>query len=146
MRRQLKWIRSLGALTFTGSIFVGLVGAAPAQDVPTAGSRVTAQCPKTPLGEELIVCGRRERSPYRLPEPPEGFDPKGPVDSVSRERNRLLDLGATGIHSCSTVGPGGWTGCDLIRWKGAQEQWAVSRPNDPTVSFHVGPLKRSVID
>jgi hypothetical protein len=76
-------------------------------------------------GEEVVVCGRRdERSPYRLPELQEGFDWRGDVDSVSRERHSLYEMGAFGIGSCSTVGPGGWTGCDFIKWKAEKEQRA----------------------
>ena len=92
--------------------------------------------------EEIVVCGRRDgRSPYRVPEVDQGFDPGGTVDSVSRERHRLLDLGATGIQSCSTVGPGGWTGCDLIRWREAQEQYGggAGRGEGGT-SVRLGPL------
>jgi hypothetical protein len=34
------------------------------------------------------------------------------MESVSRERNALMEPGArTGTGSCSTVGPGGFTGC-----------------------------------
>lgn len=74
-------------------------------------------------GEEIVVCGDREvRSPYRLP-PSQRFDPAGSVDSVSRERHRLYEQGESGIGSCSTVGPGGWTGCMSKRWKEAREQW-----------------------
>ena len=62
--------------------------------------------------EELVVCGRRiEPDRYRLPIRPNRFDPKGAVDSVSRERHRLIQEGDAGIGSCSTVGAGGFTGC-----------------------------------
>ena len=85
--------------------------------------RVVRDCPASRDEEEIVVCGRTpERSPYRVPPPPERFDPYGPVDSVSRERHRLYELGETGIQSCSNVGPGGWTGCDVIRWRQAREQ------------------------
>jgi hypothetical protein len=63
-------------------------------------------------GEEIVVCGRRgESERYRLPIRPQGFDAAGPVDSVSRERHRLIQEGDSGVGSCSTSGPGGWTGC-----------------------------------
>jgi hypothetical protein len=76
-------------------------------------------------GEEIVVCGRRERprSPYRLPEPPPRFDAGGGDESVSRERHGLYEQGDTGIHSCSTVGPGGYTGCSFRAWKDSDEQW-----------------------
>jgi hypothetical protein len=80
-------------------------------------------CPKTE--ENIVVCGRRDRprSPYRLPEPPPRFDAGEGTASVSRERHGLYEQGATGIHSCSTVGPGGWTGCTFRKWKEGYEQW-----------------------
>jgi hypothetical protein len=75
--------------------------------------------------DEIVVCGRREqpRSPYRLPEPPPRFDAGGGDESVSRERHGLYEQGDTGIHSCSTVGPGGYTGCSFRQWKDSDEQW-----------------------
>ncbi|PSJ37923.1 hypothetical protein [Allosphingosinicella deserti] len=83
------------------------------------------------VGEEIVVCARREekRSPYRIPEPPDRFDPGGSTASVSRERNSLLDHGDTGIGSCSAVGPGGSTGCMLRQWKKDDQQWADQRPS-----------------
>ena len=75
--------------------------------------------------DEVVVCGRRERprSPYRLPEPPPRFDAGGSDSSVSRERHQLYEMGDTGIHSCSAVGPGGYTGCVFKQWKNSDEQW-----------------------
>jgi hypothetical protein len=73
-------------------------------------------------GEEIVVCGRPLRSPYRLPEPPPGFDPGAGVSSVSRERNALFDVGETGIGSCSNVGAGGPFGCTFKQWKHAEQQ------------------------
>lgn len=69
-------------------------------------------CPAGGVTSEIVVCGRRnEDIRYRLPLKQEWFDPKGPVASVSRERNRLLEGQDSGLGSCSTVGPGGMTGC-----------------------------------
>lgn len=73
---------------------------------------INARCPPQKEGEEIVVCGRRnETERYRLPIRSEGFDPNGPIDSVSRERHRLIQEGDAGIGSCSTTGPGGYTGC-----------------------------------
>ncbi|HZG08303.1 MAG TPA: hypothetical protein VEZ70_04905 [Allosphingosinicella sp.] len=85
----------------------------------------TLDKPCRPDAEEIIVCGRREeqRSPFRLAEPPPRFDPGGSDYSVSRERHSLYEHGDTGIHSCSTVGPGGYTGCAFRKWKDGDEQW-----------------------
>ncbi len=75
-------------------------------------------------GEEIVVCGERDaRSPYRIPPPPDGFDPGGTVQSVSRERHSLYEVGDSGIGSCGTVGPGGWTGCMHRTWKEKRQQY-----------------------
>jgi hypothetical protein len=113
--------------------------AAPVPPVPDPACDEPADAP------EIVVCGRSEDAQYRLPSP-DGFDPRGLIDSVSRERNRLMDVGASGIHSCSTVGPGGWTGCDLRRWRQAHEQRAgISQEQPHAVTFgpvSVGAIKR----
>jgi hypothetical protein len=92
-------------------------------DAPAIVPQVDKPC--KPDAEEILVCGRREerRSPYRLPEPPPRFDAGGNDQSVSRERHSLYEQGDTGIHSCSTVGPGGYTGCTFQKWKNGDEQW-----------------------
>lgn len=100
-------------------------------------------CAESPAPSEIVVCGRGEDARYRLPSP-DGFDPRGLVDSVSRERHRLMDVGASGIQSCSTVGPGGWTGCDVRRWRQAHEQRAGIEQEQPNaVTF--GPVAVGVI-
>ena len=93
-----------------------LAGAAPAAAQTGDPPRIRILTPECEgaYGDEIVVCGRRERlrSRYRLPEMPDpGFDPAGDQASVSRERNALMEAGAGGIGSCSTVGPGGAWGC-----------------------------------
>lgn len=72
----------------------------------------TRRCDPAADPDEVVVCGRRlpaER--YRLPIRPDRFDPKGPIDSISRERHKLIQEGDAGIGSCSAIGPGGSSGC-----------------------------------
>jgi hypothetical protein len=82
----------------------------------------TGDC-RIPADGTVLVCGHRD-SPFRLPpalrDP--GFDVDGPLDSVSRERHKLMETGESGIGSCSNVGAGGWTGCMVKGWKAADEQ------------------------
>ena len=79
-----------------------------------------------PVGEgqddEIVVCRRRDNEKYRLPIRENRFDPGGATDSVSRERHRLIEEGDAGIGSCSTVGPGGYTGCFPQNIKRRQQQ------------------------
>jgi hypothetical protein len=123
----------------------GAAGPPPAVPAPdSAPSRIVDDCPNAGPGD-VVVCGRRgSRSPYRLPPQDDGWTPDSAMDSVSRERHRLLDPGASGIGSCSTAGPGGSTGCDLIRWREAYEQRAGVKPSGKGVFLHVGPLKQRV--
>lgn len=116
---------------------------APHADPPTlAAPLVAPAC--NPDRADIVVCGRRSgNGGYRLPDS-DRFDPAGPIDSVSRERHRLLDVGAAGIGSCSTVGPGGWTGCMFEDWRHADEQYAGrNHGHGPRASLHVGPMRRA---
>jgi hypothetical protein len=115
--------------------------ATPPTPPPTLTGPLAAQaCQPDP--DDITVCGRRNRGDgYRVPPPPDGFDPGGTVDSVSRERHRMLDVGAVGTQSCSAVGPGGWTGCVFNDWRRADEQWAGRNHGHwPRARLHVGPL------
>lgn len=130
--------------TILTSVMIGgwagfaLIAAAPSAaqaPAPAPGSvKIVPDC-STGAGQDIVVCGRRgERSPYRLPPQREGFDPDGPMPSVARERHRLYEVGGTGIGSCSSVGPGGWTGCDFLHWRDEHHQ---RDGNGPVVSFGV---------
>jgi len=108
-------------------------GPAAAQFVDPLRVQVLAPECENARGDEIVVCGRREepRSRYRLPEEPDrGFDPGGARDSVSRERNALMETGArTGIGSCSTVGPGGAMGCMAADFRRDIEQYGGDPPS-----------------
>ena len=100
-----------------------VAGAAAAQPpAEVQAPRIVENC-ATDDSEEIVVCGKRNPdAPYRLPPGDKGFDPWGEVESVSRERNRLLGPLTAGSGTCSTVGPGGWTGCDVEVIKRAEQQ------------------------
>jgi hypothetical protein len=132
-------------------ILPALLVAAPAASAhaqsadPSAGAAAGDSAPSLRIvrdcrgaRDELVVCGRREeRSSYRLPALHEGFDPDGPVDSVSRERHRLFELGEAGTGSCSTVGGGGWTGCESLAWKHMHQQ----HDGNTRIGFGVKPAR-----
>ena len=87
---------------------------APPPPPPPRIAPTAAACENAPAGEEIVVCGERESDErYRLPlVRDQRFDPRGNVDSVSRERNRLLGTTQGGtLGSCTNVGPNGMTGC-----------------------------------
>jgi hypothetical protein len=76
-------------------------------------------CPRAPDGE-IVICGRRpNQERYRIPQALRDDAAEDDPENVSwAARNQSLEYaGRTGIQSCSTVGPGGQTGClaELIR-------------------------------
>lgn len=74
-----------------------------------------------PVSEsEIIVCARRpDKERYRIPqELRDSADADDPANQSWAARAESLEYaGRTGIQSCSTVGPGGFTGCwaELMR-------------------------------
>jgi hypothetical protein len=78
----------------------------------------------------ITVCARtREQTDRRFrlpPMPDQGFDPLGPVDSVSRSRHRLIDGDGASQDltrgSCSPVGASGSTGCMIKGWREKDQQ------------------------
>ncbi len=83
-------------------------------------TRAERPCREATARGEIIVCARRGsvyRVPFREPEP--GSRAARAANVVAeREKLRGRAVDAGGIQSCSTVGPGGSTGCtkgiDLI--------------------------------
>jgi hypothetical protein len=68
-------------------------------------------CPPS-TGDTIVVCARKpEGERYRIPEVLRG-DPNDPKNQAWASRATALEYaGRTGIGSCSTVGPGGASGC-----------------------------------
>ncbi len=92
------------------------LGAAPAS--AQSNQRVTEivvfgtdPCPRS-TDDEIVVCARKpEAERYRIPERlREGGSLQSRQSWAARARS-FETVGATGINSCSPVGPGGYTGC-----------------------------------
>lgn len=68
-------------------------------------------CPPS-TNDEIIVCARKpEGDRFRIPENLRN-DPNDPrSESWANRAIELSYVGRTGTESCSTVGPGGFTGC-----------------------------------
>jgi hypothetical protein len=87
-------------------------------------------CPTSTNSEEVVVCARRpEEERYRLPNPTPR--PGDRVETSNSQRlAETLDSGqAGGVGSCTTVGPGGGTGCFL---RGATTSRKTARQNQAT--------------
>lgn len=89
-------------------------------------------CPPS-TEDTIVVCARKpEGERYRIPEILRG-DPNDPKNQAWAERATALEYaGRSGIGSCSTVGPGGASGCynQLVR-----EARAAQR-GDPAVNWN----------
>ena len=115
------------------SIFLTAALAATALAVPAfaqSADRVlviygTDKCPTNAAGEEIYVCARRPDSErYRIPK-----ELRTPIEITPQNRswamraNETMSAGAaTGIGSCSNVGPGAWTGCWAQQMRAAREE------------------------
>lgn len=79
-------------------------------------------CPRSSAGE-IIICARRPESErYRIPRAVrERTREQGGASWAERARS-LEYVGRTGIQSCSTVGPGGHTGCWEQMMRAAREE------------------------
>ena len=71
------------------------------------------KCPTDTSGNEIVVCQYRpEAERYRIPpEVRESVEVAPNRESWAVRQQDALTSGATGTGSCSTVGPGGMTGC-----------------------------------
>lgn len=105
---------TLAAGLFASAILGAFPAAAPAQQQRIKQVIIYGNDPCPPSsGDEIVVCARRpETERYRIPPEvsPRG-DNKPENRSWSARARSLNDVADTGIDSCSTVGPGGQTGC-----------------------------------
>jgi len=97
---------------------VGLVAAlpsAPAQAQRAAANQIivygTDPCPRS-TDDDVVVCYRRpEADRFRIPEDLRENGSLQARQSWTKQAEALATAGATGIGTCSPVGPGGSTGC-----------------------------------
>jgi hypothetical protein len=107
--------RALPRLLFAAAAAACLLPAAPAAAQRPRITRVVIYgndpCPVSE--NEIIVCARRpEKERFRIPEELRTGDPADPRNRSWADRAESLEyVGRAGPQSCSTVGPGGFTGC-----------------------------------
>ena len=84
-------------------------------------------CPRS-TDDEVVVCARKpEAERYRIPEK---YRESGPAQTRRAWANKARSfetVGATGINSCSPVGPAGYTGCLTQVIRQAQQEAADSQ-------------------
>ena len=68
-------------------------------------------CPRS-TDDQVVVCARRpEVERYRIPRTMRTSGTPQETQSWAVQSQALETVGATGVNSCSAVGPGGHTGC-----------------------------------
>ena len=125
------------AAALLASAFASAMIAAPApaqQRLKTLVIYGNDPCPTNAEGEEIVVCARRpENERYRIPPNvrPDG-DNSPERQSWSARARATETAGDTGIGSCSTVGPGGQSGCLRQMIDAAEgDERAVAPNNQP---------------
>lgn len=79
-------------------------------------------CPAS-SGDDIVVCARKPESErYRIPEKFREAAPTPAAESWAERARSIEYVGRTGTNSCSTVGPGGWTGCYQELMRQAREE------------------------
>lgn len=104
------------------NILIGtaLAGAGAAVSVPAVAQQPelseiivygTDPCPRS-TDDQVVICARKPESErYRIPEKLRSSGSRQSREAWANKARQLETVGATGINSCSPVGPGGFTGC-----------------------------------
>lgn len=84
-------------------------------------------CPRAANADDIVVCARRpETERYRIPKELRDDSADDPESMSWAGRAEALEyVGRSGIESCSTVGPGGVSGCwnEMVRaWRRDRRQ------------------------
>ena len=79
-------------------------------------------CPRS-TDDQVVVCARRpEAERYRLPPKLRPSGTRQQTEAWANKAHVLETVGSTGINSCSPVGPGWFTGCELQVINEARQQ------------------------
>ena len=106
-------IFTLAATTAMAVGFAALPAPAEAQQQSIAEIVVygTDPCPRS-TDDQVVVCARRpETERYRIPEKYRPGGSRQQTEAWANKAKVIETVGATGINSCSPVGPSGFTGC-----------------------------------
>ena len=90
-------------------------------------------CPRS-SDSEVVVCVRRpDAERYRIPEAYAAPGPRQPGQAWVNRARSLEVVSNTGVHSCSAVGPAGYTGCleELIKRSQGERDEAVDASVPP---------------
>jgi hypothetical protein len=100
------------ALGGAAALFAAFPAAAQSDRIARVVVYGNDPCPTSASGDEVVVCARRpERERYRIPKELRDRRNGGENPSWAERAQSLEYVGRSGAQSCSTVGPGGFTGC-----------------------------------
>ena len=110
---KLTTLLSAAAVAVTGG-YSALPTPASAQAQPNIAEIIVYgndPCPRS-TEDQVVVCARRpETERYRIPPKMRQSGTPQQMQSWAVRSKNLETVGATGINSCSPVGPAGYTGC-----------------------------------
>src|SRR5688572_26260286 len=131
-----KFILPLAATAAMAGGMTALSAPAAAQ----AGDRISEiivygndPCPRS-TDDEVVVCARKpEAERYRLPERFRTGGPRQTREAWANRARALETVGATGINSCSPVGPAGFTGClvQVVKQARGESNEAIQQDTAP---------------
>ena len=115
-------------LAATAALAAGLA-ALPAPAAAQASDKISEiivygsdPCPRS-TDDDIVVCARKPESErYRIPEKLRTGGPRQTREAWANRARALETVGATGINSCSPVGPAGFTGCLVQVVKQARQE------------------------
>jgi hypothetical protein len=111
---MMKTILSLAATAALATGFAALSAPAAAQSRDRVSEIIVYgndPCPRS-TDDAIVVCARKpERERYRIPEKLRSSGSRQSRQAWASRARALETVGATGINSCSPVGPAGFTGC-----------------------------------
>ena len=123
-----------------GAVLAGGLAALSAPALAQTGGRISEiivygndPCPRS-TDDEVVVCARKpETERYRIPEEYRNTGPRQAGQAWANKARALETVGATGINSCSPVGPAGFTGCltQVIQQARAEANEAAAQGTAP---------------
>ena len=111
-----------GAAVAAGGALISASAQAQAPETSEIIVYGTDPCPRS-TDDQVVVCARKPESErYRIPEKLRSTGPRQAREAWANKAQQLETVGATGINSCSPVGPGGFTGCLVQVIKQARQE------------------------
>ena len=126
----------MSAAAVTAGIFAPLPAPAMAQAQPNIAEIIVYgndPCPRS-TDDQVVICARRpEAERYRIPPKMRQSGTPQQMESWAVRSKSLETAGATGINSCSPVGPAGYTGClqKLIKESRGERKQQADEENPP---------------